>query len=173
MIESKMIKPSEALNRFFPTKQPPIVIQANKAVEQLRYGFRAGDIGLIMDEKLGSEIVDKMPICTIHTTPPWFSGVVNIRGNIVPVFDLKMKFNCDERTNIQKILVIGKESKAAGILINELPQALPDLDITTDLSSVPAILNECILNVYKQDENIWVELNFSDFFAKLGKQIAE
>ena len=173
MIESRMIKPSEALNRFSPTEQPPVVARAKKAVEQLRYGFRAGDIGLIMDESLGSEIVNNIPVCTIPDTPPWFPGVVNIRGNIVPIFDLKMIFDSNEKTKLQKLLVIGKECKAVGILIDVLPEALPDLDITTDLSSVPAILSECIFNVYKQDENIWVELNFSDFFAKLGKQIAE
>ena len=173
MIKSKMIKPSEALNRFTPIKQLPIAAQTSNVVEQLRYGFRSGDIGLIMDETLGSEIVNKIPICSIPDTPPWFSGVVNIRGNIVPIFDLKMVFNIDEKTNLQKILVIGKESKAAGILVDELPQALPDLDSTTDLSSVPQILSECIRAVYKQNENIWVELNFNDFFAVLGQQLSE
>ena len=168
-----MIKPSEALNRYHPTKQPPAAVQANKEVEQLHYGFRVGDIGLIMDEALGSEIVKKIAICAIPDTPPWFSGVVNIRGNIVPVFDLKMIFNCDAKTNSQKFLVIGKDSKAAGVLIDELPQALPDLDATTELSSVPPILNEYIRGVYKQEENIWLELNFNDYFARLGKQIAE
>ena len=168
-----MIKPSEALNRFHPIKRLPIAVQTSKVVEQLRYGFRTGDIGLIMDEALGSEIVNKIAICSIPDTPPWFSGVVNIRGNIVPIFDLKMIFNSNEKTNLQKILVIGKESKAAGILIDDLPQPLPDLVVTTDLSSVPPILNECLRSVYKQDENIWLELNFNDFFAKLGKQFAE
>jgi chemotaxis signal transduction protein len=168
-----MIKPSEALNRFIPTKQPPVVTQASKAVEQLRYGFRTGDIGLIMDEVLDSEIIDKMPVCAIPDTPPWFSGVVNIRGNIVPVFDLKMIFNCDEKTSLQRLLVVGKEGKSAGILIDELPQALPDLDSTTDFSSVPPILIECIRNIYKQEGDIWVELDFNDFFAELGKQFSE
>ena len=73
---------------------------------------------------------------------------------------------------LQKLLVIGKECKAAGILIDVLPEALPDLDITTDLSSVPEILNECVRYVYKQNENIWIELNFNDFFAALGKQFS-
>jgi len=173
VIESKMIKPSEALNRFFSTKQPPVVTHESKEVEQLRYGFRAGDIGLIMDEVLGSEIVDKIPVCAIPDTPPWFPGVVNIRGNIVPVFDLKMIFNSDEKTSLQKLLVVGKEGKAAGILIDELPQALPDLDSTTDLTSIPPILNECVRSVYKQDENIWVELDFNNFFAEVRKQFSE
>ncbi|MEE9551948.1 MAG: chemotaxis protein CheW [Gammaproteobacteria bacterium] len=168
-----MIKPSEALNRFHPIKQLPIAAQTSKAEEQLRYGFRTGDIGLIMDEALGSEIVNNIPICSIPDTPPWFSGVVNLRGNIVPIFDLKMIFNSNEKTNLQKILLIGKESKVAGILIDELPQALPDLDYTTDLSSVPPILNECLRSVYKQNENIWLELNFNDFFTGLGLQFSD
>ena len=173
MIESRMIKPSEALNRFSPIKQLPVAARTSKAEDQIRYGFQAGEIGLIMDEALGSEVLNNIPICSIPDTPPWFTGVVNIRGNIVPIFDLKMIFNSDEKTNLQKILVIGKESKAAGILIDELPQALPDLDNTTDLSSVPPILNECTRSVYKQNENIWLELNFNDFFTGLGLQFSD
>lgn len=173
MIESTMIKPSEALNRFSPLKQLPIAARTIEIETQLRYGFLIDNIGLIMDEALGSEIVNKISICGIPETPPWFSGVVNIRGNIVPIFDLKMIFNSNEKTNSQKILIIGKESKAAGIMIDELPHALPELDITKDLSSVPSILSECIHNVYMKDENIWLELNYYDFFALLGKQFNE
>ena len=170
MSESKMLKPSEALNRFSPIKQLPFADQTKSGVEPLRYGFRAGDIGLIMDEVLGSEIVNKILTCAIPATPSWFQGVVNIRGNIVPVFDLKMIFNSDEKTDLQQLLIIGKEDKAAGILIDDLPRALHDLETTADYLSPPSPLNECISKVYKQNDEIWYELNFNDFFAELGKQ---
>ena len=172
MSESKMLKPSEALNRFSPTQQLPFADQTISGIELLRYGFRTGDIGLIMDEVLGSEIVNKILPCAIPATPPWFQGVVNIRGNIVPIFDLKMIFNSDEKTELQRLLIIGKEEKAAGILIDDLPQALHDLEVAADFLSPPSILNGCIRKVYKQDDDIWYELNFNDFFAELGKQFS-
>ncbi len=172
MSESKMLKPSEALNRFSPIKLLPFADQTISSIEPLRYGFRAGDIGLIMDEVMGSEIVNKIFPCAIPATPPWFQGVVNIRGNIVPVFDLKMIFNSDEKTELQRLLIIGKEDKAAGILIDELPQALHGLEIVADFLSPPSLLNECIRKVYKQNDDIWYELNFNDFFAELGKQFS-
>jgi len=167
-----MLKPSEALNRFSPIKQLPFADHRKSGNGPLRYGFRAGDIGLIMDEVLGSEIVNKILTCAIPATPAWFQGVVNIRGNIVPVFDLKMIFNSDKKTDLQRLLIIGKEDKAAGILIDDLPQALHDLEVTEDFLSPPSLLNECIRNVYKQNDDIWYELNFHDFFAELGKQFA-
>ncbi len=172
MSESKMLKPSEALNRFSPIKLLPFVDQTKSSVEPLRYGFRAGDVGLIMDEVMGSEIVNKILACVIPATPSWFRGVVNIRGNIVPVFDLKMIFNSDEKTDLQRLLIIGKEDKAAGILVDDLPQALHDLEVTTDSLSPSPFMNECIRKVYKQNVDIWYELNFNDFFAELGKQFA-
>lgn len=172
MSESKMLKPSEALNRFSPIQHLPFADQTKSGIEPLRYGFRAGDIGLIMDEELGSEIVNKILTCAIPATPSWFQGVVNIRGNIVPVFDLKMIFNSGEKTDLQRLLIIGKEDKAAGILIDDLPQALHDLELTSDFLRPPSLLNECIRNVYKQNDDIWYELNFNDFFAELSKQFA-
>lgn len=165
-----MLKPSEALNRFSPNTRLPLVAHQEKDIDKLRYGFRVGNIGLIMDESLGSEIVSNVSICSIPATPLWFSGVVNIRGNIVPIFDLKMIIGNDEKTRPQQMLVIGKEDKAAAFLIEDLPQALNNLEISSDHLSLPQIFSECINTTFKQDDNIWYEIRFNEFFRKLGKQ---
>ena len=90
----ELLSPSEALNRFVPTEQFGVVGE-DKAAEEARYGCRVANIGLILDTGKGSEVIDDISIGTILNTPPLFSGVINLRGNLVPVFNLKKLIPCE------------------------------------------------------------------------------
>src|SRR5947208_1017153 len=40
------------------------------------------------------EIMGVLPITPVPGTPPWLKGVINLRGKIIPVVDLRLKFQC-------------------------------------------------------------------------------
>ncbi len=42
------------------------------------------------------EIVEYDTLTKVPTTPPWIRGVMNLRGTVVPVIDLALKFGLDE-----------------------------------------------------------------------------
>ncbi|TBV82311.1 MAG: purine-binding chemotaxis protein CheW [Desulfobulbaceae bacterium] len=51
------------------------------------------------------EIIGVMEITAVPHTPPYIRGVINLRGRVIPVLDLRLKFNMetkeyDERTCI-------------------------------------------------------------------------
>jgi purine-binding chemotaxis protein CheW len=46
------------------------------------------------------------PVTKILNTPPFIIGVINLRGTIVPIFDLRIKFNLDAVSYDQFTLVI-------------------------------------------------------------------
>ena len=167
-----LIKPSEALNRFVPTEQFGAFLIDHEA-EQVHYGFRAGNVGLIIDANKGSEVINEFALCTIPNTPAWFSGIINLRGNIVPIFNLNELFGTEDKDHDQqRILIIGKGDEAAGILINRLPQVLRVLDESSELPSVPEVLRKHVTTIYKQDNDIWLCFNFEDFFMDLGRKIS-
>jgi purine-binding chemotaxis protein CheW len=39
------------------------------------------------------EIIGMMPITTVPRTPDFVKGVVNLRGKVIPVMDLRLKFD--------------------------------------------------------------------------------
>ena len=133
----KLLRPSEALNRFVPAEQLGSV-WAEQETEQTRYGFYTGNVGLIADLDKGSEVITEFKLCAIPNTPPWFSGVINLRGNLVPVFDLAILFEAETGASKKKyLIVIGKGDQAAGVLVDKLPTILRSADVSSD--STPGI----------------------------------
>ena len=57
------------------------------------------------------EVIGEVPITPIPNTPSFISGVINLRGRIIPVIDLRVKLR-------MKVLELGKESC---ILILRIP----------------------------------------------------
>jgi purine-binding chemotaxis protein CheW len=43
------------------------------------------------------EIIEFDTVTTVPKTPKWIRGVINLRGSVVPVVDLGLKFGMDER----------------------------------------------------------------------------
>jgi len=41
------------------------------------------------------EIIGMMPITTVPRTPKFVKGVINLRGKVIPVVDLRLKFNME------------------------------------------------------------------------------
>ncbi|MBM4351788.1 MAG: purine-binding chemotaxis protein CheW, partial [Deltaproteobacteria bacterium] len=42
------------------------------------------------------EIIGMMPITTVPRTPAFVKGVINLRGKVIPVVDLRLKFGMEE-----------------------------------------------------------------------------
>ena len=41
------------------------------------------------------EIIGMMPITSVPRTPEFVKGVINLRGKVIPVVDLRLKFTMD------------------------------------------------------------------------------
>jgi len=167
----KLLKPSDALNRFVPTEQLGSA-WSEQEIEQVRYGFYTGNVGLIADLDKGSEIITEFKLCAIPNTPPWFSGVINLRGNLVPVFNLAILFKAETGLSKKKyLIVIGEGDQAAGVLIDKLPTILRSADISSEMPTLPAALSSHVHTAYIQDKDIWLEFDAESFFTEIGKQI--
>lgn len=168
---AKLLSPSEALNRFFPTEQLGSA-WSEQQIEQTRYAFTVGGVGLIADTNSGSEVITEFKLCAIPNTPAWFGGVINLRGNLIPVFDLSLLFDIENKHARNKyIIIIGKQEQAAGILIEKLPVVLRNADVLPELPDIPEILKNHIRTAYKQGDAVWLEFDHEPFFDEIGKLI--
>lgn len=53
-----------------------------------------------------NEIIGLMEITPIPKTPNFLKGVINLRGKIIPVLDLRLKFSMDERDYDEQTCII-------------------------------------------------------------------
>ena len=84
--------------------------------------YRIGDHRLASDFGEIVEIITCPPLTLVPGSQPWLLGVANIRGNLLPVVDLK-QFLEGERTVVHettRMLVISQSGGDVAVLIDEL-----------------------------------------------------
>jgi purine-binding chemotaxis protein CheW len=76
------------------------------------------------------EIIGIMAITTVPRTPEYMKGVINLRGKVIPVVDLRLKFGMEamdytERTCIIVVEITGDGKKILlGILVDSVSEVL-------------------------------------------------
>jgi purine-binding chemotaxis protein CheW len=87
------------------------------------------------------EIKGYSAITPIPNTPPYVKGVMNLRGTIVPVVDLRSRFSMDEAEYNQftVIIVVKVGAKVMGLIVDAVSDVLSiargDLQATPDFGA--------------------------------------
>jgi len=72
------------------------------------------------------EIIKLMDITAVPRTPEYVNGVINLRGKVIPIVDLRLKFGLDEteRTDRTCIIVVDVGQLEMGIIVDEVSEVL-------------------------------------------------
>ena len=92
-------------------------------------------------------IIEKyMNITRVPTTPPYIKGVVNLRGEIIPVMDLRIKFGLPskEPDDDTRIIMLKFNDVTLGVIVDSVAEVV---DFAEDeLESVTSITNDRTLD---------------------------
>lgn len=80
-----------------------------------------------IDIKYVDNIVRQQRITRIPKAQPYFKGVINLRGEIIPVMSIRTKFGLenDEFTNATRIIIVKLEAQSAiGIIVDEVKEVV-------------------------------------------------
>ncbi|MBI3187584.1 MAG: chemotaxis protein CheW [Gammaproteobacteria bacterium] len=148
-------------------------LSENKKIN--RYGYEVGVIRLLVPANTLSEVLRKFTLYPIPNTKEWLRGLVNLRGNLIPVYDVSMLFGMsDAPANYDSLLILDKGAEAVGILIDKLP-VVCDLDnwqlLTDSVSDIPAI-EQFISESYKKDDIIWSCFDHREYFRSIRNDVA-
>ena len=157
--------PTTALNRFASDNRKHN-LYLNEPRAKMHYGFRTGSLKFLLKPLEKVEVIEAVPTCPVPNTPGWFAGMINLRGDLVPVFDINFLIT-KIPASTKWIMVFRHGRCSAGIYIDTLPYAInPDTGIY-EQPVIPEILQECVENVYGQNDDIWLETDFEKFFLGL------
>ena len=89
----------------------------------------------LADEEYGvgilkiKEIIGMMPITTVPQTPEFVKGVINLRGKVIPVIDLRLRFGMKESDYTERtcIIVVDLKNKAADVLIGVVVDSVSEV----------------------------------------------
>jgi twitching motility protein PilI len=169
-----MLPISQALNR--PLKSQAFAHKSD-ATAQLtrRIGFLMGNVGLLIAQQAISELSELLEICPIPYTANWLLGLINLRGNLVPVFDLHQLLQMERSKEVLgKLLILGQGPSAGAIVIEELPRHLTfaETDKLNSLPPMPAIIKPFTLSGYEKNGQIWFNFDHLGFFEHLATKVA-
>jgi len=109
------------------------------------------------------EIIEYDTVTVVPKTPKWIRGVINLRGSVVPVVDLAVKFGLEERpvTKTSCIVIVDgqleNQNTTMGIVADAVSQVM-DL-AANDIREVPEFGTR-------------VQVNYLLGMAQLGKKFA-
>lgn len=115
------------------------------------------------------EIIGMMPITTVPQTPEFVKGVINLRGKVIPVIDLRLRFSMEaipytERTCIIVIEIEGEENTVlTGIVVDSVSEVLNIKD--KEIEDTPTfginMNTEYILGVAKMENSVKILLDIN------------
>ncbi|MDH5759995.1 MAG: chemotaxis protein CheW [Gemmatimonadota bacterium] len=117
------------------------------------------------------EIIGLMPITSVPRTPEYIRGVINLRGKVIPILDLRLKFDMPSVENTEEtcIIVVQSGDDSVGAVVDKVSEVLDidDGDIV-DAPSLGADVNtDYILGIGKAEGCVKLLLDIDKVLAKV------
>ena len=118
------------------------------------------------------EVREVQDITPVPYAPMYVEGVTNLRGEVIPVINLRKRFGIEEKDGEEKnkimIVVQGKDKRVVGVIVDSV------MEVTSisqeDIEQAPEIIStagsECVLGVAKRGENLVVLLDLEKVVSK-------
>ncbi|MCI8664832.1 MAG: chemotaxis protein CheW [Hungatella sp.] len=123
--------------------------------------FESGDLILYISTKYVIEIINNHTITTLPLMPPYIQGIINLRGQILPVVDIqqlmgKTESDCSGNTCI---IVLDIDSVSLGIIVDSVRQVI-DIDLK-NVRPIPLKRQQKLLNgmVTMEDGSVFMSID--------------
>ncbi len=147
-------------------------ITSNRTIDQLGGKYLTF---FLTNEEFGFEILNVVEIIgiidvrAIPHTPDYIKGIINLRGKIIPVMDLRLKFGMEEleRTNETVIIVVQTHNINIGVIVDKVSEVADisseNIDNTPDFGI--DINTDYILGIGKSENNVLLLLDINKIIS--------
>ncbi len=115
------------------------------------------------------EIIGLMDITAVPRTPEHVKGVINLRGKVIPVIDLRLKFGMQEmeHTGETCIIVVRVNEAEIGVLVDRVSEVLDiEADKIEDAPSFGSEVNtEFIMGMGMAEDKVTILLDIGRVLA--------
>jgi len=119
------------------------------------------------------EIIGMMEITPVPRTPEFIKGVINLRGKIIPVMDLRVKFGMEEKEYNERTCIIVAEvdikgtQKLLGVVVDMVSEVvtISDDQIEPPPEYGTAVEHNSILGIGKIKDRVVIILDIDEVFV--------
>jgi purine-binding chemotaxis protein CheW len=129
-------------------------------------GFVISDEIFGVDILMVQEIIRGAVITPIPNSPDFVEGVINLRGNIIPVIDLRKRLNLyleDQSNDKNWVLLLDVDNRITGFVVDRVTQVLkiePDQIEPPPEIVVAGLKSQYINGVCEIDDDLLILLDF-------------
>lgn len=131
--------------------------------------FRLGSGEYAIDIMQAKEIIKMEKITLIPNSPSYIEGVINLRGNIIPIIDLKKRFLLEDSEGEKNsgIIIVKIDDIDMGIIIDSVSKVVSMSN--SDIQPTPPVFlgigQKYIKGVGKLDDKLLVILDLARLFT--------
>jgi twitching motility protein PilI len=163
------LTPTAALSRANQTHRLGTDARAQVERQFLRYGFRVGPLRLMAGSDVLSELLREVQVYALPGAPQWVAGLLNLRGNLVPVFDLHRLFGFGHvKEKGRDLLALDRGPATVCVYVDDLPERVAMDHQVRNLPPLPARLKDHVTGAFSGNGTIWIEFAHAAFFRSLA-----
>jgi len=135
----------------------------------------------IADEDFGVEvsrvveILKRQKTYSLPDLPDFLSGVINVRGEVIPLLDLRRRFGTHTPPKKERILVVRCRGEKIGLLVDEIKEivSLAREEVVSPPSIVKGLKRTYLTGLGKKDDRIIILLDIDNLLTSEEKMVLE
>lgn len=139
--------------------------------------FTLGEELYGIDIRAVIEIIGIMPITKVPEVPPYVQGIINLRGKIIPVVDMRLRFGQEYRPYSDRtcVIIISVNDVLIGLIIDGVSEVLtiPENSIVPP-PELKSVRNRYVKNIGKlSEEKVVLLLDWKKLFSTEDEALLE
>ena len=133
--------------------------------------FMMGDEVFGIEIKRVVEILKSQKKYTLPELPEFLCGVITVRGEVIPLLDLRMRFAIRSAIKKERIIIVRYDNEKIGLIVDEVKEitSLDTADITQPPSIFKGLKKKYLTGLGKKGEMIIIILNLDDLLTSEEK----
>ncbi|HET6485770.1 MAG TPA: chemotaxis protein CheW [Spirochaetia bacterium] len=135
--------------------------------------FAVGDEEYGLEILLVKEVIRMREITRLPKQPTFIKGIINLRGDVIPIVDLREKFGLERHvySATTRVIVVDVEEKLVGMVVDAARQVVrvPADQIDPPPAIVGGMSTDYIKGVGKLDERMIILLNIDRILSREEK----
>ena len=129
--------------------------------------FESGGLVMFLSTNFVIEIINDHSITPLPLVPPYIKGIINLRGQMLPIVDIRARMGKPQAEYTSKtcIVVLEVDSVPLGIIVDSVRQVM-DIDLQ-DVRPIPVKRQEELLNgmVTLEDGSVLMSFDCRSLFV--------
>jgi purine-binding chemotaxis protein CheW len=149
-------------------KSDLVINETSELLQLISFELDSEQFGI--DIKVVQEIIRLMQITKVPNSPDFVEGMINIRGRVIPVIDLRNRMGMlrKEHDNNTRIIVVELKGKTTGFIVDGVNEVLR---IPVSITEVPpeivaGVNSEFIKSVGKLEDRLLILLDLEKILTR-------